>query len=392
MKINRDNAGLSVDLERMLGYLEQDAQNILLAFDVIDLCFAENQLGLAQEVLGAIGDDDHPGVRNRVAIAALRRNDARTAIDQLERLASAADADGAVLYNLGYAHYIEGDYRRARSVLERWVARGGSVPGAASLYVLCLQQMGDTEAAVAFAEQSVQTGVDASELKGVLALIYLDTERDLVRCREYADAALAANPDHPMALIAAGSLAMMDEQPATAFALYKRVVQRNPADGRAWSALGVSHLYQLDLPAARAALETAVRHIPGHIGTWHALAWVQLMQNDVAAAERSYLKALELDRNFGDTHGGLAITAYLGGDKPRAKSLMERAQRLSPAGMTLQYLKLLQLQETGDQEAVQQFLKRALARSPGFRGHSALDLMVRIGALAPQHGDHSKLH
>ena len=380
MNTTPDNSNISPDLKRMLGYLEQDQANEFLTFDAIDLCLKEGQLDIAEQLLQEASKHwpGSAGVLNRAALIALRRNAPALAIVELEKILEKGLADVAVRYNLAYANYLIGNYERACEVLKPVLAEDDQFPALTHIYTLSLQQLGHTEAAVEYAEACVSKRPNDADLQGILALLYLDSERDIGACRRYTEAALKSNPAHPMALLSASALAMMDEQPETALAYAGKVAKRNPQDGRAWSSMGMAQMFMRDFNAARQSLENAVQYIPNHIGTWHSLAWVQLLQNDITGAETSFNKANEIDHNFGETQGGLAVIAELQGDEAKAKRLMAKAKRLAPAGMTLQYLKLLQLQETGNQAEILKFMQDSLKRIPSFKGDSVYDTVRRM--------------
>ena len=370
----------SQQLARLLEHLANDRGNKLLAFRVIDLSLEENRLDQVDQILQQTAQHwpDDAGLLNRRAMAALRRNNPKAAITDLEKIVAAGNADAPVRYNLGYACYMAGEFIKTRAALEPVLTDVDKIPVLAPLYVLCLQQLGEFDAAIAYAEQRLQATPDDAELQGVLALLYFDAEKDLNACRRYVATALAKQPNHPMALVAASSLAVMDENPDEALALAQRIVQRNPNDGRAWACIGLAYLFHRDLKAAQQALERAVQTMPGHIGTWHLLAWSQLLQNDIDGAEASFNKARDIDRNFGETHGGLAIVAYLRGDKERAKAQADRARRLAPTNMSQHYLKLLQLQDNGDDAGVRRYLEDTLKRKTGFKDDNLLDLARRM--------------
>ncbi|HEX7640607.1 MAG TPA: tetratricopeptide repeat protein [Burkholderiaceae bacterium] len=380
------SGGNSPQLARLLEHLAQDPGNKLLAFRVIDVSLEENKLDQADSIIDQTAKHwpEDAGLINRRAIAALRRNNPQAAITELEKIVAANLADAPVRYNLAYASYVTGDYAKARAALEPALPEADKVPVIAPLYALCLQQLGEFDVAIAYAEERLRADPDDAELQGVLALLYFDGQKDMDTCRRYTAAALTRQPHHPMALVTASSLAVMDEKPDEALALAERIVQRNPADGRAWSCIGLAYLYKRELKAAEQALQRAVQTMPGHVGTWHLLAWAQLLQNDIDGAEASFNKARDLDRNFGETQGGLAIIAYRRGDKERAKALAERARRLAPANMGQHYLKLLQLQESGDDAAVQRYLEDTLQRKPGFKGDTLLEIARRMMANAPK--------
>lgn len=373
---------VSPELFRLLGYLDKDPQNEPLTFDTIDRCISENQLKLAHDLLQAAEQfwPQSVGVLNRKAIIALRNGDPKTAIAELDKVLESGMADIPVRYNLAYANYLVGNYARVCAVIEPALHDVHNTAILDPLYLLSLQQMNETDAAIAFAEKRLKDRQNDTELQGVIALLYLDAEKDIDVCRRYTEAALHKNPEHPMALVAASTLSMMDENPSAALAYAQKVVSRNPNDGRAWSSIGIAHMFNLDLPAAQSALKTAVQNIPNHIGIWHGLAWAQLFQHDVDGAEASFNHAADIDRAWGETQAGLAVIAYLRGDKVKAQRLMDRAKRLSPAGMTLLYMKFLQLKDAGDPVALQKFLEDALKRLPSFKGDSVLDMVRRKNA------------
>ena len=379
-----NETNVSPELFRMLGYVEQDPKNEPLTFDTIDRCISENQLKLANDLLQTAEQfwPQSVGVLNRKAIVALRNGDPKSAIVELDKILVSGKADIPIRYNLAYANYLIGNYARVCEVIEPALHDVDNTALLDPLYLLSLQQMNETDAAIAFAERRLKVRRNDTELQGVIALLYLDAEKDVEVCRSYTEAALKHNPDHPMALVAASTLSMMDENPSAALAYAQKVVGRNPNDGRAWSSIGIAHMFNLDLQAAQNAMKTAVQNMPGHIGIWHGLAWTQLFQNDVDGAEDSFNSAADIDRAWGETQAGLAVIAYLRGDKAKAQRLMDRAKRLSPTGMTLLYMKFLQLKDAGDLDVLQKFLEDALKRLPSFKGDSVLDMVRRKNANA----------
>jgi Tfp pilus assembly protein PilF len=81
--------------------------------------------------------------------------------------------------------------------------------------------------------------------------------------------------------------------------------------------------------------------MPTHIGTWHDLVWVQLLQGDLAAAEESFRRAVELDRNFSERHGGLAVVAAYKGNWAGAEELSKTALGLDPQSVSGRYAQSL---------------------------------------------------
>jgi Tfp pilus assembly protein PilF len=119
-------------------------------------------------------------------------------------------------------------------------------------------------------------------------------------------------------------------------------------------------MLQEQLAPARATLEQAVVAMPDHIGTWHALAWAQLMAGDATAADTSYRKAYELDRNFAESHGGLGLIAALAGRSDEAEASVKRALRLDPACITARYARSLLLEDRGEHAEAERLLAELL--------------------------------
>jgi Tfp pilus assembly protein PilF len=122
--------------------------------------------------------------------------------------------------------------------------------------------------------------------------------------------------------------------------------------------------------------------MPQHIGSWHGLAWCQLMRGDVEAARASFEAALVLDRNFGETHGGLAVIAALQGRKQEASEAIERAQRLDRSGLSARYAQALLDGNAQDAQALKALATRMLKGRPGF---DAMRLLERITGGVQRH-------
>ena len=365
-------------LKRLLGYLHQDPDNSALMFDTIDQCIQENQIGTARTLVEQARAAGMPaaGVQHREALIAMLAGAYVDAIPILDALLTQNPEDAALRYNLAYASYQAGRYQRARELLETIAGQFTTNPSIATLYTLSLYQLGDVEPATAYAESVLAAQPQHPDLPGILTLLYFDTNR-LAQCRQYVDIVLAQTPDHPMAQIAASGLAVLDAQLDRAEKFARQVIECNEHDGRAWSALGIALLAKHDISGAGRALQQAVKFMPSHVGTWHLLAWTQVFQHNARAAEISFKRALELDRTFGESHGGLAIVAQMRGEGARSKELIEKARRLSPGSLSMQYAKMLQIEQHEGKQAAQLFLRDVLSQAPSAEGATLLAMVQR---------------
>jgi Flp pilus assembly protein TadD len=132
------------------------------------------------------------------------------------------------------------------------------------------------------------------------------------------------------------------------------------------------------LDAATAAFERVrggADILPTHVGSWHVLGWTYLLSGDLASAESAFQRALELNRNFAETHGSLAAIAALGGDSATAQRYMEVAHRLDPMSLSAQFTKAVLTGRGGDDEKARRMVLKALSRltvSPGMAAAAGL--------------------
>ena len=90
------------------------------------------------------------------------------------------------------------------------------------------------------------------------------------------------------------------------------------------------------------------------------------MSGEVDAAESTFQRALELNRNFAETHGGLASIAALRGDTAAAERGIEVALRLDPRCLSAQFARSVLISRSGDPAAGAQLIKQTLMKlSPG---------------------------
>ncbi len=142
-------------------------------------------------------------------------------------------------------------------------------------------------------------------------------------------------------------------------------------------------MLQGELQHAGQTLARAVACMPDHIGTWHALAWAQLLCGDVVAAETSYRSALALDRNFAESHGGIAIVALLTGRTAEGEASMTRALKLDPGTISGRYARTLWLQENGRETESTALFAELMARNalPGIDEQDPALLARRLRSL-----------
>ena len=106
--------------------------------------------------------------------------------------------------------------------------------------------------------------------------------------------------------------------------------------------------------------------MPGHVGSWHVLAWTHLISGDLGAAQKLFEHSLALNRNFAETHGGLASVAALRGDTAAAERAIKLALGLDPACLSAQFARSILIARAGDTAGASRLIKEKVSTlSPG---------------------------
>lgn len=350
----------------LAGFADRDPENPVLLCDLLDELLVAGRLDEAAARISKISSAlrESPGVRFREARCALLSGDTKTTITLLQSLIGNMDTVPAgVVHDLAYAQFVEGRGEEALQTLARAHDVDGDMVALALLKARILHRQKQLEAALEVLAP-IQSGARLPEVQGVRALLWLDIG-DTTRASEQAELALKADPDQHEAGLVRGTVALWSQQLLESTAAFQRVLSRHPESGRAWLGLGQNVMLRGDVPAARSLLERASTEMPDHIGTWHALAWCQLMEGDLAGAKHSFDKAFILDRTFGETHGGFALVHALRFERKEAEESIKRAMRLDPQGRAARYAQSVLLLDDGRVEEARTLIDGILARTPG---------------------------
>jgi tetratricopeptide (TPR) repeat protein len=291
--------------------------------------------------------------------------------DALERRLQylASDPDNAPLrYSVAYLLALAGRYSEAKEHLER-------LPEAGLLLARVHHYLGDVTQAISLAEAYAAAYPDDSRVAGELAMLYLDA-RELAKARAWVERAMAGEGRTAEALCSAGWLAIGEQEEDRAEALLDQALEQNPASGRAWVGKGLTAMLRGDLAAAEEPLaRAAAGPMAMHVGTWLTLAWCQLLQGKLDAAEASARQAYTLERAFGETHGTLAVIEALRGEETRARRRADTALRLDPGSLGGRYALLLVEASSGEEHA--KGVHDILASERLFSGGTLLEFVTK---------------
>jgi tetratricopeptide (TPR) repeat protein len=363
-------------LTRLLGFLERDPGNLALRKDVIRAAHDSRSWQLAAEMI-EIGLQAHPQDAELLALCGYSclQSQRHAEAEQALQSALALGVEPAeVRYNLAVALFKQRRYGEAVELLNAPLMPF-ELPIALLLRARCQHHLLNLSEAVADCQALL--GVDGrnAEANGLLALLlYEQGFRETAH--QHADRALESDPGQVEALLALASIQADAANLSGARATFRQLLQADSRCGRAHLGLALIELTEQRLDEANQHIELAVAHMPDHVGTWHVLAWIRLMLGDVAGAGRAFTSALALDRNFSETHGGLAVVAALEHREEEASAAIKRALRLDAQCMSAQYADIVLLQRHGRSEEARAVLESVLSRPVPHRQVQFRDLVA----------------
>lgn len=371
--------------DQLVSFLRKDPTNTFLAADLLGKLLASGQAAYAITLIEELPAETRAdqGLRFLEARAYLQSSNPGRAANILRELISEGANAPAIYHDLAFAEFAQGRFVAAEQALLPALHEHPPLPEVQVLHARLLHWQDRLQDALDAIDNALAMRPDNVEAAGVRSLLLLD----LNRFDEAGYAALAALSHAPGQLeagITAGTLALWNQRVEEALTVFGSTVERHPRAGRAVAGLGQAHMLGGDIVAARQLLEHAVVLMPQHIGTWHALAWCQLLTGKRDGAQHSYERAFELDRSFGETHGGFAILHALRGETADAEAAITRARRLDPTGRSAVYAQALLLMNEGRDAEAAALVSPILAQMPIAQATDALEFLQKLRAQMAQ--------
>lgn len=335
------------------------------------------RLSLAEQYLWAGRPDDawrtlergageEPRVRFLRARIHLQRGEFRAVVALLRPMAEAPGATAVLWHDLGFAQLCLRELEAAETSVQRGLLHE-ELPELYVLWARIAHAREDLDRALGHVGQALQRAPQNAEALGVCALLSLDAGQP-EEAEGLARRALAAQSRQHEALIVVGAVLVLRREADAARQHLESALVHYPNSPRLLTAQAQALLLGNDVAAAQQQIARSVAIEPGHLGSWHVLAWTQLLKGERDAARRSFERAFEIDRNFAETHAGLAVVCALEGRETEAAQWARRARRLDPDSPTAVYAEALLRSMQGDAGAHER-LSGLLARLPGEAGH-----------------------
>lgn len=348
MSVENKTSEASAKLEKFEKYLIADPTNLNLLADIIDLnIYLKNYNEAKSQIIDALSvEKDNPYFKLRLSTIYLAEGDYAASIEITSELINSNFTDPEIKFNHGYALALNRQYEDAKTFLLELYNDGHQFQLLPATLIRTLHHLGEIDEATLIANQHLENHPNDDVVMGMLSLLYFDND-DFSNAQLFADKTLELSPDNLDALVTAGGTYIGDERIDEANEILLKASKLQPDNGRIWVKISLIDMLNNDLTAAETNVRTALDCMPEHIGSWHVLGWIQIMQNDVIGAETTFNHALSLDRNFGETYGGLAIIEGLKGNWHKSDEYSKLAKKLDGDAMSTYYATILKLQSEG---------------------------------------------
>lgn len=327
------NAPQHTSFTDLLAKLEADLGDAALRIATVRAALSSGATDQASRLIqgGLTIDPEHEHLRFLDALIPMRRGQWAEALKKFEALRDLPSMAPLVVCEIAHCDLELGHPERGLEVLRELsddVMR--SIPQSRVLEAKLLHALRRFDESVQslFTHLAEHRGDLAAE--SFLSMVLLDSGRT-AEAEKIAAAVLARSNRDPAAHIVLGYAGLARGRPDLAEPHFRAALAVRPDSGRALTGIGYVAAYAGDLVAARDHLVGATQRLSSHLGTWHALAWIQLGLKDLPAARVTAQHVLELDRTLADSHGLLAVIEYLEGQLDAAQKSLRRCLRLNSA-------------------------------------------------------------
>lgn len=356
---------LETRLKRFQGFLAVDPANIPLQIDVGDLLLALERYGEAEKAFTQllVQEPAHQVGQARLANVYIAQGRFQEAEAILRSLQATSEHSAVLNHNLGVSLTYQGHWSDALEALDRAEATGADIAANRYYKAFCLSHLNRREEALAMAASVLDLDSNA-DLRGNVAVFQMELGESKLAV-ETCEPLLAINPRNVSANVVLASWNLNQQEMVIAARQINIVLEQEPRNRYALLGLSLVHMYNLEFDAAIAAFQKTLEVTPRAVGTWVALGWAYVANNDLARAQETFEHTLTVDRTFGEGHGGLAAVHAMAGRTEQAKASIARAKGLNKNGFGAMYAVTILLEQEGKADVGARVLIAALNRSPG---------------------------
>ncbi|MCB5191864.1 tetratricopeptide repeat protein [Methylobacillus arboreus] len=351
----------ATQLERFLGFLEQDPHNLPLMLSTADCAYQSGDLPLTKKLTQQALeiDDSNQQARALLGLSALAEGNIELAKSIFNKLIDQGITEPSIRYNLAYCLALEKQFQNSLNLLTDAEDQYPILPQMAHLKVQLHHHLAEIDEAIALALRIVTQYEEDRVLHGMLSSLYID-DMNFDAAKIHAEKAISSEQSNADAFSTLGTLALAEQDTAKASEYFSLALNSKQNHGRAWLGKAMAEMLQKNFASAIENLHSALQYMPNHLGTWQTLIWCYLAQHNIDQAEESTQQSLRVDPNFSETHGTLAIIHLIRGKIDDAQNSIRRALGLDRESFSGLYAQALLQHSQGNSEAAQVILGNLL--------------------------------
>ena len=340
-------------LQRYISYIRFDPDNESLHVSAIE-CAMGSRMPIASikshlsAALAQFSDSSQlKALEGRIALA---EGDFKHAQELYQALLLNHPNEAALIHDLAYAHMQQGQFEAAMQTLDAYKEALSDFAPAYILHARCLhnlERFDDAEAILTPLTKNEQAPMYASALLALLKQDKGDAQGAAELGKKVVDSDIAVFEG---CLAYAEATASLGDVPA-ALEFYQQAVALSPRSGRALSGLAQAQFYEFDFANAERSVAQALSDMDTHVGTWLMAGWIALANNQTELAWERFERGYLLDKNFGDSHGCMAVRFIKTNEMEKAERHIRLGEMLDPNSYAVQYAHMLMAERAGDKQA-----------------------------------------
>lgn len=300
---------LEEKIKRFENFLKMDPKNMGLAIDLADLYVKNSRSDDALQLLQSIEDENIFNAEKQFRIADLLLGERRfdEAAATYKTLLDNGENGAQSHHNYALALFHLHRYEEALSHLTQAENLGMTEDLLWKYIAYCNHHLFHLDKAIEACKKWVVETRESDESLAYLCILLFEDDQTY-EAQEAALKVLRNLPDNIRANTVMGSIALQESRIKEAQMFFSKATTPENDSGRAWLGQGLAFLYEDKKSEAVLALRQATHAMPNHAPTIVSLAWILLSTADYASAEIEFKRAIEVNRNYAEAHGGLAAS------------------------------------------------------------------------------------
>ncbi len=305
---------------------------------------------------------DNQIARGRLANLLISQNRFDEAIREYLKLLEITPDNPQLKHNLALCHFYSYRFDEAQKLFSELVDH--IVTNRSSrLHLASIEHIqGSLSKAIKACKQLLEEEYD-DNIDGYLAVIEYTATR-LDSALERAQKVLQLNPHNvdAAAVMAIHHTENLEVEEAEAY--YDIMIRYAPYDARGWHGKGLVYMQNGEQEKAIEYLQKSVDLLPLNTGLLVTLGWALINNSQYSEAQNIFHQSVQIDPNFAESHGGLAVALLMQRKTGEARVSINRAERLDKHSFAGIYARSLLNYLQGHRDQATQNLAELLEQHP----------------------------